>query len=357
LRNLTSQVYEWLDQGHITRAQVDELYRHVCTPPSAASWRSLIAQLLQWAGALSLATGIIFFFAYNWQSLNRISKFALIEVALLLSLVCFVWLYYRGSSQQQSSASHSMFGATLANVALLVASILIGGLLALVGQTYQTGADPWQLFALWALAIIPLAWVAGFDGLWLLLLGLVNLSLGLFADTSSYLLDERDQIWLFIFVVLNLTFYYAFVFLGSLPSKRWHAPLMQYVSSLAAMGCFTLLICWMIFDTVDNKKFIFGIWAVYLIHLIFGFWWFRYRLLQVYPLALGGFSLIAVGAALLTELLYKDSDPIGGFLLIGLYIILASTGLSSMLRRLHRQFKSEVAASEMSAINEQGAAS
>lgn len=355
MRNLTSQVYEWLDQGHITRAQVDELYRHVCAPPSAASWRSLIAQLLQWAGALSLATGIIFFFAYNWQSLNRISKFALIEAALLLSLVCFVWLYYRGASQQQSSASHSMFGATLANVALLVASILIGGLLALVGQTYQTGADPWQLFALWALAILPLAWVAGFDGLWLLLVGLINLSLGLFADTSSHLLDE--QIWLFIFAVLNLTTYYGFVFMGKGSNKRWHAPLVQYTTSLMGMGCFTLLLCWMIFETRDAKPFLVVFWAGYFIHLLCGFWWFRYRLLQVYPLALGGFSLIAVGAALLTELLYKDSDPIGGFLLIGLYIILASTGLSSMLRQLHRQFKNEVATSEMSAINEQGATS
>src|SRR5690606_8361253 len=40
----------------------------------------------------------------------------------------------------------------------LLACVLLGALLALVGQTYQTGADPWQLFALWALLMLP--WVA-----------------------------------------------------------------------------------------------------------------------------------------------------------------------------------------------------
>ena len=339
MRNLTSQVYEWLEQGHITRAQANELFRSVLVSPNSLSWQRLLSLLLQWAGALSLVTGIIFFFAYNWQSLDRISKFALIEAALLISLVCFVWLYYR-SMLRQVDAHHHLFGATLANVALLVVSMLIGGLLALVGQTYQTGADPWQLFALWALAIIPLAWVAGFDGLWLLLLGLVNLSLGLFADTASYLLDE--QIWLFVFAAINLTIYYGFVFMGKSQSNRWHAPLMQYASSLVAMGCFTLLLCWMIFEPSDSKPLLVGVWAGYFIHLLLGFWWFRHRLLQIYPLALGGFSLIAVGAALLTELLFKDSDPIGGFLLIGLYIILASTGLSTVLIRLQRQFSAEM---------------
>ena len=339
MRNLTSQVYEWLEQGHITSTQANDLFRQLSVPPNAVRWRSLLAQLLHWAGALSFACGVIFFFAFNWQSLERMSKFALIEAALLISLVSFIWLYYRSASKRLVDSAQSLFGATLANAALLVVSLLVGGLLALVGQTYQTGADPWQLFAIWALAILPFAWVAGFDGLWLLLVGLVNLSLGLYVDTTSYWLDEQQ--WLFSFAVINLTLYYGFVFLGS-TSKRWHAPLVQYSTSLAAMACFTLLVCWMIFEPSDAKPLLVGVWAGYIVHLLFGFWWFRYKRLQVYPLALGGFSLITVGAALLTELLFHDTDPIGGFLFIGLYIILASTGLSSVLRRLHRQFSADL---------------
>ncbi|MCL1121362.1 DUF2157 domain-containing protein [Shewanella seohaensis] len=350
MRHLTSHVYEWLEQGHITPTEANELYRQLSVPPNAASWRSLLAQLLQWAGALSFACGVIFFFAYNWQSLERMSKFALIEAALLISFVSFVWLYYRSAAKQLVDPSHCLFGATLANAALLVVSMLVGGLLALVGQTYQTGADPWQLFAIWALAILPFAWVAGFDGLWLLLVGLVNLSLGLYADTTLLWLDE--QLWLCLFVVLNLTIYYGFVFLGS-TCRRWHAPFVECASSLMAMGCFTLLVCWMIFEPSDTKPLLVAVWVGYFGHLLFGFWWFRHKRLQVYPLALGGFSLISVGAALFTELLFRNIEPIGGFLLIGLYIILASTGLSTVLRRLHRQAKAGISPTPTPSENEE----
>jgi hypothetical protein len=37
--------------------------------------------------------------------------------------------------------------------------------------------------------------------------------------------------------------------------------------------------------------------------------------------------------------MFEDNDPIGGFLFIGLYIILASTGLSIWLRELSRKLK------------------
>ena len=31
--------------------------------------------------------------------------------------------------------------------------LMLLGLFALIGQIYQTGADPWELFAVWAAAI------------------------------------------------------------------------------------------------------------------------------------------------------------------------------------------------------------
>ena len=42
----------------------------------------------------------------------------------------------------------------------------IGALFAYFGQTYQTGADPWQLFALWAVLALPLCLGARSDVLW-----------------------------------------------------------------------------------------------------------------------------------------------------------------------------------------------
>lgn len=350
--SLTSQVCEWLEQGHINPAQADQLYHRLSVRPDASRWRALIAGLLLWFGALGFVCGVIFFFAYNWQSLGRFAKFALLEAAILLAISAFMWLYYRAACQPSiasntpsvtvSRSQGKPFGTTVANAVLLAACVLVGGLLALVGQTYQTGADPWQLFALWALVILPFAWVAGFDGLWLLLVGLLNLSIGIFLDTFSHLwgnfLDEQSQ--LLIFVCLNLAIYYAFIFLDRKVAGRWHAPILEYVCSLFAMGCFTWLITWLIFDDLFKSDGA-STWIIcgYLAHLVLGFVIFRYRLPRIYPLALGGFSLIAVGAALLVRLMFEDHDPIGGFLFIGLYIILASTGLSLWLKELSRKFK------------------
>lgn len=350
--SLTSQVCEWLEQGHINPAQADQLYHRLSVRPDASRWRALIAGLLLWFGALGFVCGVIFFFAYNWQSLGRFAKFALLEAAILLAVAAFMWLYYRAACQPSiasntpsvtvSRSQSTPFGTTVANAVLLAACVLVGGLLALVGQTYQTGADPWQLFALWALVILPFAWVAGFNGLWLLLVGLLNLSIGIFLDTFSHLwgtfLDEQGQ--LLIFVCLNLAIYYAFIFLDRKVAGRWHAPILEYVCSLFAMGCFTWLITWLIFDDLFKPDGA-STWIIcgYLAHLVLGFVIFRYRLPRIYPLALGGFSLIAVGAALLIRLMFEDHDPIGGFLFIGLYIILASTGLSLWLKELSRKLK------------------
>ncbi|MGI2187701.1 DUF2157 domain-containing protein [Shewanella oncorhynchi] len=344
MSKIKSQVCGWVEQGHITQEQANKLYRQVTVLPDGSSWRRLIAHLLLWFGALSFACGVIFFFAYNWQSLGRFAKFGLIEVAIILAISAFAWLYYRANiySPVSSYRKDSTFGATTANGVLLAASVLVGGLLALVGQTYQTGADPWQLFALWAFVILPFAWVAGFDGLWLFLVGLLNLSIGIFLDSFSHFwgLFWGAQGQLLIFICLNLVIYYAFVLLDHKVAGRWHAPILEYACSLFAMGCFTWLITWLIFDDfLERDSFSTGIFCGYFAHLIFGFVIFRYRLPRIYPLALGGFSLIAVGAALLIKLMFEDNDPIGGFLFIGLYIILASTGLSIWLRELNRKLK------------------
>lgn len=67
-----------------------------------------------------------------------------------------------------------------AKVALLATAVLLGTLLAVYGQTYQTGADAFGLFMTWAILIIPWVLLGSFAPLWLLLLVLLNLSLILY---------------------------------------------------------------------------------------------------------------------------------------------------------------------------------
>ncbi|MEF9966527.1 MAG: DUF2157 domain-containing protein [Comamonas sp.] len=107
------------------------------TPDGLA--RKLRAGLLLVA-ALLVASGLIFWVAANWQNQSRWFKLGLIEGTLALSvLAACLW-------------------PRLRLAALFCATLVLGGLLAYVGQTYQTGADAWQLFAAWA--ALALIWVA-----------------------------------------------------------------------------------------------------------------------------------------------------------------------------------------------------
>jgi uncharacterized membrane protein len=106
-------------------------------------WEAWGRRALLAAGMAHLLAGVIFFFAFNWADLSAMAKFALLG----------------GGSAAAALAAILVRLDTPAGQALLVsASVLLGGLLAVIGQVYQTGADTWELFAFWALLILP--WVA-----------------------------------------------------------------------------------------------------------------------------------------------------------------------------------------------------
>ncbi|MBB5205822.1 putative membrane protein [Inhella inkyongensis] len=92
--------------------------------------------------------GLLMWVAANWGAWSRSTHFLILQGAWVLTLLV-AWRLPR---------------ARLA--AGLLALLLQGGVLAYFGQTYQTGADPWQLFALWALLTLPLALQLRHDLLW-----------------------------------------------------------------------------------------------------------------------------------------------------------------------------------------------
>lgn len=92
--------------------------------------------------------GVIFWIAANWEALGRFGQFALLEAFALVMCVGALW----------RPVARAPLG--------LLAMLTIGGLFAYFGQTYQTGADPWQLFALWAGLTLPLCLGVRSDVVW-----------------------------------------------------------------------------------------------------------------------------------------------------------------------------------------------
>lgn len=104
---------------------------------------------LAWLAAGLIGFGVVMWVAANWASWGRPLKFGLLQLLLAGSLLG-AWRWARAR-------------AALGLLGLLAQ----GGLFAYLGQTYQTGADPWQLFALWAALALPLALAVRHDAVWL----------------------------------------------------------------------------------------------------------------------------------------------------------------------------------------------
>ncbi len=128
--------------------------------PGARQWRQYINQFLTVVGALLIVAGITAFFAWNWAGLSPMLKFALIQCGIVATIV-LAWRLGIDSIGGRAS--------------LFSGAFLVGVLLAVYGQVYQTGADPYGLFLGWAVLILPWAIIGRRAGLWMLFQVLLNL--------------------------------------------------------------------------------------------------------------------------------------------------------------------------------------
>lgn len=138
-------------------------------------WASLWAsRALLFFGAALVLAGIIFFFAFNWADLPGLAKLGLVEVGFV---ACLAGATLRGTEELSS------------RVLLVAAAVLVGVFLAVFGQIYQTGADPWQLFALWSVLMLPLVGLARTQGGWVIFGIVLSTALILFMEQHLYFGD------------------------------------------------------------------------------------------------------------------------------------------------------------------------
>ncbi|NYT61531.1 GDYXXLXY domain-containing protein [Alcaligenaceae bacterium] len=164
-----------------------------------------------------LASAAICWVAANWAQASAFQKLAGAQ-AVLIALVLITWrlVYVSGTSQRQNfSVSAHITG---------LAAVATGALLALVGQIYQTGADPWQLFLLWALLLLP--WLLVMRTVFLALLGVVllNVAAGLYLDIHSTSFWWGASSWALasvLLALLNLVLLVLWEYSIALLDDRW----------------------------------------------------------------------------------------------------------------------------------------
>lgn len=322
-----TQLLHWIDGGAIPADRAGQALAVSGIAPDGNRWLRFVDSLLLVLGGLALASGVVFFIAFNWDALDRWLQFAGVQIALLAAVL--VW--WRLGVDRLG-----------AQVALLVAAVLLGALLALFGQTYQTGADPWQLFATWALLMLPWALVGRFAPLWLLWLALLNLSATLYYDARFGLLgaafaSKDDLVWMLF--LLNGLAWIAWEFasgrLDWLVLARWPVRLIACGTGFAI----TVLVLRSIFDS-DSPPILLA-WGVYFAWLAALYLVYRSRLrsgfTDLFMLAGACLSLIICVTAFLTQLLLQGDYVAGALLLLAALVIGQAAAAAVWLRRVHAE--------------------
>jgi len=134
------------DAGDLTPDQYADALVYVTVLPAPHEWRRFVSRAAAALGTTALVAGVVYLVAWNWGGLGRWSKLGLASGAVL------------GAAALASGLGLDRLPGRLAGAA---SCGFAGGLFVLYTQVYQTGADPWSLFAAFALVCAPYALATG----------------------------------------------------------------------------------------------------------------------------------------------------------------------------------------------------
>mgnify|MGYP004686974459 FL=1 len=145
------------------------------------SWQRYLNLLFLLLTVGFLTSGVVTLIAANLDYFSDLAKIyglqTLLVVTVVLGIYCFIRESRRQAKEKLKWKTYSLF---------FVVSVLIGALFALVGQTYQTGADVWQLFAVWTLCQLPFLLLFPNVASALLFAATANVAFYLFNEQNAY---------------------------------------------------------------------------------------------------------------------------------------------------------------------------
>ena len=314
------QMLKWQEQGLIDNSNIEQALELGGGKNTSAQWFTYIKTMMLWLGVLALASGIIFFFAYNWDDISDFTKFAIVQGLIVVAFIAYT------QTRRFSIASTST---------LFFMTMLFGALFALFGQTYQTGKDPWQLFLIWTLFTTPLAFASRSSGMWLIWLGLANLTLSLYSDVHrtfwGFWLFSREHL-MFVFALLNMTAGLFFELLHKSKAPLLFNRIAAQTALVAAMVCFSFLSLYFI----DNPKRYYQEFLLFLLWMPAIYYFYRVKTLDVLIMASWAVATAVFALGLIAKAINDDLDGLA-FLLFGLLIIGASTAIIKWLIYLLRE--------------------
>jgi len=277
------------------------------------AWQKFLRLFFISLGVCFTVSGIVFFFAYNWENLHKFVKFGLTE-GLLIVTVIIVLL--------------PKINANFRNIILTAASVLVGVLFAVFGQIYQTGANAYDFFLAWTIFVTLWVIVSNFAPLWLLYIILINTTFILYSQQVA-------NGWSMVFVcatlfIINAIVLVSAIFWGKKKIPNWFLNTV----ALASVSYPTIGIVVGIFN-IDQTSFPFLVLITALAYT-FGIW-YGLKTKNAFYLSVIPFSLIIIVSAFII----KISDGGMMFLLVSLFIVLSITLTIKNLLDIQKKWTNE----------------
>lgn len=280
-----------------------------------ASWQKFLRLFFISLGVGFTTAGIIFFFAYNWASMHKFFKIGLIEGGIIMVIVFLVI---------------AKIPLDIKNILLTGASILVGVLFAVFGQVYQTGANAYDFFLGWTMAIALWVFISNFAPLWLVFIVLINTTTILYSEQVA---PNWSEVFLYtVLFCINTMFLVAFLWIKKINEKIQLPSWFSNLLSLAVVFFSTMGIVMGIFESSQGT---FGILFL-LTSILYGVGiWHGLKQKNVFYISIIAFSCIVISCALLVRITSSE----GMIFFIGLFVIASVSMVIKTLIELQKKWR------------------
>jgi uncharacterized membrane protein len=285
--------------------------------PGTAAWLKFARIFFLSLGIGFSVSGIIFFFAYNWQDLHKFAKLGLVE-----GLVVAVTL----------AAMLSRLSPLVKNLLLTGASVLVGVLFAVFGQIYQTGANAYDFFLGWTVFVSIWVLAAGFAPLWLIYVALINTTLILYANQVAY---DWDAV--FICTLLFLLNGLVLAIAGLLPKYKVQLKVPYWFVQVMVLICVSFSTIGMVIGILDEYQTAFLVLIpITLLAYATGIWYGLREKKMIYLSTIPFSSIIII-----CTLLIKGTDGSGMLLLTSMFVVASVTMVIIKLLEIQKKWANE----------------
>ncbi|MEO1144841.1 MAG: DUF2157 domain-containing protein [Cyanobacteria bacterium J06638_22] len=152
-RQLRHEAQQWQIDGVISPEQFQHLQKRYEFDQLDSSARDRFVAILIGVGSVLLGLGIITFVAANWQAIPRNLKLVLLLSVFLGVNISGYWFWQKPLQTDNRQRWQHRLGTGL----LLLGGLTMGANLALGSQLFHIGGDAYELFWVWGLGVLLMA--------------------------------------------------------------------------------------------------------------------------------------------------------------------------------------------------------